>query len=113
MRRPAGICPGAISFFPAPSAHTPAPWHFLYFLPDPHGQGSFRPTGFTPPSLSPGRPGEVSALGDGARGGGGRPPIGPVRVPTGPVKRSSAAERVTTGGGGGGPGRSAAPRPVM
>jgi len=21
-----------------------APWHFLYFLPDPHGQGSFRPT---------------------------------------------------------------------
>src|SRR5512145_1904646 len=22
----------------------PAPWHFLYFLPLPHGQGSFRPT---------------------------------------------------------------------
>src|SRR4030042_1153933 len=21
-----------------------APWHFLYFLPDPHGQGSLRPT---------------------------------------------------------------------
>jgi hypothetical protein len=20
------------------------PWHFLYFLPDPHGQGSLRPT---------------------------------------------------------------------
>src|ERR1051326_9330529 len=25
-------------------AVVPAPWHFLYFLPDPHGQGSFLPT---------------------------------------------------------------------
>src|SRR6266852_5376719 len=24
--------------------HTLAPWHFLYFLPEPHGQGSLRPT---------------------------------------------------------------------
>src|ERR1700683_3915883 len=24
--------------------YTEAPWHFLYFLPDPQGQGSFRPT---------------------------------------------------------------------
>jgi len=24
-----------------------APWHFLYFLPEPHGQGSLRPT-FSP-----------------------------------------------------------------
>src|SRR5207249_4821782 len=23
---------------------THAPWHFLYFFPDPQGQGSFRPT---------------------------------------------------------------------
>jgi hypothetical protein len=23
---------------------TQAPWHFLYFLPDPQGQGSLRPT---------------------------------------------------------------------
>src|SRR5215471_17829267 len=25
-------------------AVVPAPWHFLYFLPDPQGQGSLRPT---------------------------------------------------------------------
>src|SRR5258707_10062954 len=25
-------------------AVVPAPWHFLYFLPEPHGQGSFLPT---------------------------------------------------------------------
>src|SRR4051794_15656162 len=24
--------------------HAAAPWHFLYFLPEPHGQGSLRPT---------------------------------------------------------------------
>src|SRR5262249_16789371 len=24
--------------------HAAAPWHFLYFLPLPHGHGSFRPT---------------------------------------------------------------------
>lgn len=29
-----------------------APWHFLYFLPDPHGQGSFRPT-FSPVTRGP------------------------------------------------------------
>src|SRR5208337_4925959 len=27
--------------------YSPAPWHFLYFLPLPHGQGSLRPT-FSP-----------------------------------------------------------------
>src|SRR5262245_52509114 len=26
------------------SSHAAAPWHFLYFFPLPHGQGSFRPT---------------------------------------------------------------------
>src|SRR3954471_14538156 len=25
-------------------ANALAPWHFLYFLPDPHGHGSLRPT---------------------------------------------------------------------
>lgn len=24
-------------------AYASAPWHFLYFLPEPHGHGSFRP----------------------------------------------------------------------
>src|SRR5438094_8124802 len=24
--------------------YTAAPWHFLYFFPEPHGQGSLRPT---------------------------------------------------------------------
>ena len=24
--------------------YTSAPWHFLYFLPEPHGHGSLRPT---------------------------------------------------------------------
>ena len=24
--------------------HALAPWHFLYFFPEPHGHGSFRPT---------------------------------------------------------------------
>ena len=27
-------------------AVVPAPWHFLYFLPEPHGHGSLRPTFF-------------------------------------------------------------------
>src|SRR6516162_1217824 len=31
-----------------PYAAVPAPWHFLYFLPDPQGQGSFLPT-LSPP----------------------------------------------------------------
>src|SRR5947207_2388626 len=26
------------------SHHTAAPWHFLYFFPEPHGHGSLRPT---------------------------------------------------------------------
>src|SRR5882762_3745339 len=26
------------------SGYAAAPWHFLYFFPLPHGQGSFRPT---------------------------------------------------------------------
>ena len=26
------------------AVYAAAPWHFLYFLPEPHGQGSFRPT---------------------------------------------------------------------
>src|SRR5206468_7514258 len=29
---------------PAASAQPQAPWHFLYFLPDPHGHMSLRPT---------------------------------------------------------------------
>ena len=28
----------------APSERQAAPWHFLYFWPDPQGQGSLRPT---------------------------------------------------------------------
>src|SRR5215831_6957773 len=31
-----------------PSFHYYAPWHFLYFFPDPHGQGSLRPTFSSP-----------------------------------------------------------------
>src|SRR5271170_3588786 len=27
-----------------PTAYPSNPWHFLYFLPDPHGHGSLRPT---------------------------------------------------------------------
>jgi len=27
--------------------YLPAPWHFLYFFPEPQGQGSFRPTSGT------------------------------------------------------------------
>src|ERR1035438_6249164 len=29
------------------TVHCPAPWQFLYFLPLPHGQGSFLPTFFS------------------------------------------------------------------
>src|SRR5205823_6444833 len=32
----------AVPLLPWLSDH--APWHFLYFLPEPHGQRSFRPT---------------------------------------------------------------------
>src|SRR5688572_29266848 len=43
----------------APSCQAAAePWHFLYFLPDPQGHGSFRPTfacATTVPCFSPGR----------------------------------------------------------
>src|SRR5687767_15578824 len=27
-----------------PHGHAAVPWHFLYFFPEPHGQGSLRPT---------------------------------------------------------------------
>src|SRR5512146_2242312 len=29
---------------PRDRLYAAAPWHFLYFFPDPHGQGSLRPT---------------------------------------------------------------------
>ena len=35
------------STFRALSGYKPIPWHFLYFLPEPHGQSSLRPT-FSP-----------------------------------------------------------------
>src|SRR5262249_46505406 len=50
-----GAGPGGILFFLRTGAtscatarkshnHALMPWHFLYFLPEPHGQGSLRPT---------------------------------------------------------------------
>ncbi len=39
------VRPTGISWFISyPSAAAAAPWHFLYFLPEPHGHGSLRPT---------------------------------------------------------------------
>ena len=43
--RPGGAEPGSARREPRrPGAWRQAPWHFLYFLPDPQGQGSLRPT---------------------------------------------------------------------
>jgi len=35
---------GFLAVTPIDSSPSPAPWHFFYFFPLPHGQGSFRPT---------------------------------------------------------------------
>ena len=71
----------------------PAPWHFLYFFPDPQGQGSFRPTSGTDPPPAPSLPSELETAGaaTGGRGSTGRGAA--------PMNRSSAAD---AGGGGGG-----------
>jgi hypothetical protein len=80
--------------------YTPAPWHFLYFFPDPQGQGSLRPTGA--PGIGPVgiRPSEVvTVVGRGADGAEG--------AEGAPVNRSSVEDpRSGTGiGRGGGAGR--------
>jgi hypothetical protein len=53
---PVETVPGSIRFAASPGEAartaeelgqrpgTQAPWHFLYFLPEPHGHGSLRPT---------------------------------------------------------------------
>ena len=78
--------------------YCPTPWHFLYFFPEPQGQGSFRPTVGSPLAEGPSRPIEVST-----RGAGGGAPIGAVLVLAEPAKSSSVPFRgVGIGGGGGG-----------
>src|SRR5688500_9387959 len=45
-------------------AYTPVPWHFLNFLPEPHGHGSLRPT-FDQSPLAPAPPvGDAAGLMD-------------------------------------------------
>src|ERR1039458_4145722 len=42
--RPQPLARGHAADQPCPRGSYPAPWHFLYFFPLPHGQGSLRPT---------------------------------------------------------------------
>src|SRR5690606_33243525 len=86
-RRHAGLPPQA-----GTRRYLPAPWHVLYFLPEPQGQGSLRPTSGTDESGWPRRPSEL----DTAAGAGGAATCG---AP--PMKKSSAPP-VGGGGGGGG-----------
>src|SRR3954447_13522206 len=58
--------------------YRPVPWHFLYFRPDPQGQGSFRPTSGTAAVARPTDPSELLTAGA---------PLGPRGGE--PVKRSS------------------------
>src|SRR3954464_6999265 len=69
----------------------PTPWHFLYFRPDPQGQGSFRPTSGTAAVARPTGPPEL--LSPEAAGG-----VGATRR-GGAVKRSSAPTDSGTGAG--------------
>src|ERR671936_667923 len=70
-----------------------APWHFLYFLPEPHQQGSLRP--IFSRSLLIRVPAGAEAAGaaappaPGAPGGGAGPPAG------GPLRRDPGARRLT------------------
>src|SRR6266571_2582229 len=42
--RPVGRSQGAVRAHSLAAASSSLPWHFLYFLPEPHGHGSLRPT---------------------------------------------------------------------
>src|SRR5512140_590371 len=61
--------------------YSPAPWHFLYFFPDPHGHGSLRPISLSPAIgvTEPTVPSGVEIRGGGGAG-----------TPAGPVNRSSS-----------------------
>src|SRR2546427_2851478 len=64
---------------PLPGRYTAAPWHFLNFLPLPHGQGSLRPT----PTYGLATTEAPTAAGPNAIPGGCGPPrgSGPLAVP--------------------------------
>src|SRR4051794_643022 len=82
--------------------YRPVPWHFLYFLPDPQGQGSFRPTSGTVAAAGrPTGPSELLTAGA-ARGAGGG---GATARGGRPMKRSSelAGAGCTGAGSGAGP----------
>ena len=71
----------------ADDRYRPTPWHFLYFFPDPQGQGSFRPTSGTAAVARPTGPSELLTPAPGDRVGAG--PGGGTRG-GGPMNRSSA-----------------------
>jgi hypothetical protein len=81
--------------------YLPTPWHFLYFFPDPHGHGSFRPTSGTAAVARASGPCELVSVGVG-------PPDGGATRGGGPMNRSSAPLvgadwcAIAVGGGGGG-----------
>src|SRR5882672_7757752 len=56
---------------PGLEAQLPAPWHFLYFFPDPQGQGSLRPTSGTPPGIAARAGAPASRTSERGRGVGG------------------------------------------
>jgi hypothetical protein len=87
--------------------YRPTPWHFLYFFPEPQGQGSFRPTSGTAVVVRLTGPSELvtAGAGPGPRGGA----TGACRTRGGcPMNRSSAplvgaaGWMAAAGGGGGG-----------
>ena len=78
---PACVAPRR-SDLPRTGHHFPTPWHFLYFLPEPHGQGSFRPTSGTAAVARARGPSELLNAGSGERRG--------AALGAGPLKRSSA-----------------------
>src|SRR5918997_5003236 len=73
--------------------YRPTPWHFLYFLPEPQGQGSLRPTSGTAAVARPTGPTEL--LIPGLTGGG----AGTLRLEE---NKSSVPEDSTGVGSGGG-----------
>src|SRR5215211_5938536 len=91
--------------------HRPTPWHFLYFFPDPHGHGSFRPTSGTAPAAARARgPCELVSVGVGPPGGGATRGGVPMNRSSAPLVGADWCAIALGGGGGGargGSGRSA------
>src|SRR5215211_7895655 len=95
--------------------YRPTPWHFLYFLPDPQGHGSFRPTSGTAAVARPTGPSELVTAGAGPRepgvgAAGGTRGAGPMNRSSAPLVGAAAWLTAAGGGGagrGGGSGRSA------